>query len=133
MVKFPSIGGKPSFEITKSYFVSGLDEESFETFRRNLAEGKSLVNGGFLKIASTEGSVSGNPFCAWDTGVIMTDYLNLRHPISNPFSVQLEPIGRPRNSFADYFSEFSYQILEPRGERSPVPTKDNPPELFTSR
>ena len=87
-----------------------LDEDIFECVRRNLKEGRRLRSEGGSVLKHIDELTTGRIPPASATGIIMKDYLNLRHlNMPNPEKISALPIGSPRETLNDYLSDFEYE------------------------
>lgn len=78
--------------------------------KRNLKEGKSLTNEGFLVVKSLDELVAGKPMAQGITGLIIGHAENKTLPYYFKDSFTIAPIGKPRDSYGSYLDTFEYRI-----------------------
>lgn len=96
-------------DILFNIFYSKLSKDAFNLIRRNLEEGRSLVNDGHLTITPLEGIISGNILTAWATGKALEAYFN--ESIPDPLGIGSEKIGKPRGSYKEYLDDFDFNVF----------------------
>ena len=96
-------------DIIFSIFYSKLSKDTFDIIKKNLKDGRSLVNDSFLRIANLEEITSGKILTAWSTGKVLEDYLHQSLP--DPIGIQSEKIGKPRNLYKEYLNNFDFHIF----------------------
>ena len=104
LVSIPAYRKKPQFQILFSVYSWEIPEEILKVIERNINQGKSLVNEGFLTISDLEGISQGTPLTAWGTGLILEDFFKINVP--NKDGVSLKKLGFPKDSFKEYREEF---------------------------
>ena len=104
LVSIPAYKKKPQFQILFGVYSWEIPEGVFKIAERNINQGKSLVNEGFLTISDLDGIVQGMPLTAWGTGLILEDFFNINVP--NKEGVSLKKLGFPKDSFEEYKGEF---------------------------
>jgi hypothetical protein len=97
-------------------WLSEIKPDLFDEIANAIKRGKRIVCEGNLAVVSTGELVNGQKIFAWDSGIMMGDYLNVQLP--NPdrvVAVKLQT-NPARESYQDYRNDplFNYVPLDPK-------------------
>ncbi|MBI2046554.1 hypothetical protein HYT26_00115 [Candidatus Pacearchaeota archaeon] len=104
----PELAGRIPFNMVISVYSSKISQDIFENARKNLNAGREVKVDGHSRITTIEELLKGEPLIIPAIGSVIENYLNVKDRIPKPEKVGVYPMGLPRASFKDYFSEFIY-------------------------
>jgi len=108
-VEVPEIGQNLQHNALQSIFLSKIPQVVFENTRKNIKEGRNIINEGLMKICNIDELKSGEVQAAWATGGILGDYLGMTFPVMG--GIRTTSLGTPRESMKDYNKDFEYSSL----------------------
>ena len=80
LANFPAYKDKPAFNVIFSVYISEVSHDVISCVKRNIAESKSLVSEGLLKITSFEDITAGLVSSAWIAGQVIEDIFKISVP-----------------------------------------------------
>jgi len=92
--------------VIQSVFKASISREVMGVVKNNLAQRKSLTNEGLLVVKTIDELLSGNPSTQGATGLIIGQTEGVSFPYCFNDFFTFAPIGKPRDSYADYSDSF---------------------------